>query len=85
MNWVPQSIDVAEVGRRTFGAGFGRRVQAKKEKKRQKNLRGCMTPCIGLDRSKQRVEVESCPTKMCIHQEAQKKIVFGKVFVDVIS
>lgn len=37
---------------------------------------------IGLDK---RVEVESCPTRMCLHQEVQKEIVFGKVFVDVTS
>ena len=35
MNWVPQSINVVEVGRRTFWAGFGRRVQAKKKKKKE--------------------------------------------------
>lgn len=33
MNWDPQSINVVEVGRRTFWAGFGRRLQAKKKKK----------------------------------------------------
>ena len=86
MNWVPQSINVVEVGRRTFWAGFGRRVQArgkkKKNKRRQESRRGCVTLCIGLDK---RGEVEFCPTKMYIHQEAQKEIVLGKVFVDVIS
>lgn len=32
MNWDPQSINVVEVGRRTFWAGLGKRVQAKKNK-----------------------------------------------------
>ena len=40
MNWVPQSIDVVEVGRRTFWAGFGRRVQAKKEKRETEKPEG---------------------------------------------
>ena len=66
-----------------FGLDLGGECkQKKKKKRRQESRRGCMTLCIALDK---RGEVESCPTKMCIHQEAQKEIVLGKVFVDVIS
>lgn len=67
-----------------FGLDLGGECKRgkKKKKRRQESQRGCMTLCIGLDK---RGEVESCPAKMCIHQEAQKEIVLGKVFVDVIS
>lgn len=68
-----------------FGLDLGgecKRGEKKKNKRRQESRRGCVTLCIGLDK---RGEVEFCPTKMYIHQEAQKEIVLGKVFVDVIK